>query len=200
MTKEDLLKQIAESGYNIGFGAKKSFATFDIVDKIPGILNFCALAIGILALVIDELNIKIVSASLIIFGVIGIYISKYDDKKDEYATSGSKITEMFNELKSLYHLVKAKSDDTNFDEDISKMKEIENKFYSITIPKQILFSDWYAHYKFFWQWATHIKWLESELKLTFWKNKIPLSFIVFIGVVLLIFVGILIKSFICIKN
>jgi hypothetical protein len=196
MTKEDLLKQIAESGYNIGFGAKKSFATFDIVDKIPGILNFCALAIGILALVIDELNIKIVSASLIIFGVIGIYISKYDDKKDEYATSGSKITEMFNELKSLYHLVKAKSDDTNFDEDISKMKEIEDKFYSITIPKQILFSDWYAHYKFFWQWATHIKWLESELKLTFWENKIPLSFIVFIGVVLLIFIGSLIRSFV----
>lgn len=195
MTKEDLLKQIAESGYNIGFGAKKSFATFDIVDKIPGILNFCALAIGILALVIDELNIKIISASLIIFGVIGIYISKYDDKKDEYATSGSKITEMFNELKSLYHLVKAKSDDTNFDEDISKMKEIEDKFYSITIPKQILFSDWYAHYKFFWQWATHIKWLESELKLTFWENKIPFSFLVFIGVVLLIFIGSFIRSF-----
>ena len=196
MTKEDLLKQIAESGYNIGFGAKKSFATFDIVDKIPGILNFCALAIGILALVIDELNIKIVSASLIIFGVIGIYISKYDDKKDEYETSGSRITEFFNELKSLYHSVKAKPDDTNFDEDIAKMKEIENKFYSITISKQILFSDWYAHYKFFWQWATHIKWLESELELSFWKNKIPLSFIVFIGVVLLIFVGSLIKSFI----
>ena len=195
MTKEDLLKQIAESAYNIGFGAKKNLATFDIVDKIPGILNFCALAIGILALVIDELNIKIVSASLIIFGVIGIYISKYDDKKDEYATSGSKIIELFNELKSLYHSVKAKSDDTNFDEDISKMKEIEDKFYSITIPKQILFSDWYAHYKFFWQWATHIKWLESELKLTFWENKIPLSFLVFIGVVLLIFIGSFIRSF-----
>ncbi|WP_323592350.1 SLATT domain-containing protein [Aliarcobacter butzleri] len=195
MTKNDLLKQIAESAYNIGFGAKKSLATFDIVDKIPGILNFCALAIGILALFIDELNIKIVSASLIIFGVIGIYISKYDDKKDEYATSGSKIIELFNELKSLYHSVKAKSDDTNFDEDISKMKEIEDKFYSITIPKQILFSDWYAHYKFFWQWATHIKWLETELKLTFWGNKIPLSLIVFIGVALLIFIGSLIRSF-----
>lgn len=195
MTKEDLLKQIAESGYNIGFGAKKSFATFDIVDKIPGILNFCVLAIGILALVIDELNIKIVSASLIIFGVIGIYISKYDDKKDEYAILGSEIKKLFNELKSLYHSVKAKSDDTNFDEDISKMKEIEDKFYLITIPKQILFSDWYAHYKFFWQWATHIKWLESELKLTFWENKIPLSFLVFIGVVLLIFIGSFIRSF-----
>jgi hypothetical protein len=196
MTKNDLLKQIAESAYNIGFGAKKSFATFDIVDKIPGILNFFALSIGILALAIDALNIKVVSASLIIFGVIGIYISKYDDKKDEYETSGSRITEFFNELKSLYHSVKAKPDDTNFDEDIAKMKEIENKFYSITISKQILFSDWYAHYKFFWQWATHIKWLESELELSFWKNKIPLSFIVFIGVVLLIFVRSLIKSFI----
>ena len=195
MTKNDLLKQIAESAYNIGFGAKKSFATFDIVDKIPGILNFCVLAIGILALVIDELNIKIVSASLIIFGVIGIYISKYDDKKDEYAILGSEIKKLFNELKSLYHSVKAKSDDTNFDEDISKMKEIEDKFYLITIPKQILFSDWYAHYKFFWQWATHIKWLESELKLTFWENKIPLSFLVFIGVVLLIFIGSFIRSF-----
>ena len=195
MTKEDLLKQIAESAYNIGFGAKKSFATFDIVDKIPGILNFCVLAIGILALVIDELNIKIVSASLIIFGVIGIYISKYDDKKDEYAILGSEIKKLFNELKSLYHSVKAKSDDTNFDEDISKMKEIEDKFYLITIPKQILFSDWYAHYKFFWQWATHIKWLESELKLTFWENKIPFSFLVFIGVVLLIFIGSFIRSF-----
>ena len=195
MTKEDLLKQIAESAYNIGFGAKKSFATFDIIDKIPGILNFCALAIGILALVIDELNIKIVSASLIIFGVIGIYISKYDDKKDEYAILGSEIKKLFNELKSLYHSVKAKSDDTNFDEDISKMKEIEDKFYLITIPKQILFSDWYAHYKFFWQWATHIKWLETELKLTFWGNKIPLSLIVFIGVALLIFIGSFIRSF-----
>lgn len=195
MTKNDLLKQIAESAYNIGFGAKKSFATFDIVDKIPGILNFFALSIGILALAIDALNIKVVSASLIIFGVIGIYISKYDDKKDEYETSGSRITEFFNELKSLYHSVKAKPDDTNFDEDIAKMKEIENKFYSITISKQILFSDWYAHYKFFWQWATHIKWLESELKLTFWENKIPLSFLVFIGVVLLIFIGSFIRSF-----
>ena len=136
MTKNDLLKQIAESAYNIGFGAKKSFATFDIVDKIPGILNFFALSIGILALAIDALNIKVVSASLIIFGVIGIYISKYDDKKDEYETSGSRITEFFNELKCLYHSVKAKPDDTNFDEDIAKMKEIENKFYSILKPSK----------------------------------------------------------------
>ncbi len=196
MTKNDLLKQIAESAYNVGFGAKKSFATFDIVDKIPGILNFCALAIGILALFIDELNVKIVSATLIIFGVIGIYISKYDDKKDEYADSGSKIIELFNELKSLYHSVKAKPDDTNFDVDISKLQEIENKFYSISISKQVLFSDWYAHYKFFWQWATHIKWLIIELELSFWENKMPLSFIVFIGVVLLIFIGNLIRSFI----
>jgi hypothetical protein len=84
MTKEDLLKQIAESAYNIGFGAKKSFATFDIVDKIPGILNFCALAIGILALVIDELNIKIVSASLIIFGGNNMCLLNYNRETKKY--------------------------------------------------------------------------------------------------------------------
>ena len=30
MTKEVLLKRIAESAYNVGFGAKKHFATYDI--------------------------------------------------------------------------------------------------------------------------------------------------------------------------
>lgn len=196
MTKDDLLKQIAESAYNIGFGAKKHFATYDMIEKIPGVLNFFALAIGIFALIMDWLNTKTISASLTIFGIIGIYISKYDDTKDDYSNTGSKITELFNELKSLYYSVKDKPDDTNFNDDISKLKEIENKFYSISITKQIFLSDWYAHYKFFWQWATHIKWLESELGLTFWKNKIPLSFVLFLFAVIILAVIFLIK---CVK-
>ena len=32
MDKDDLLKHIAETGYNVGFGAKLHFATYDIVD------------------------------------------------------------------------------------------------------------------------------------------------------------------------
>ena len=37
MDKNDLLKQIAEASYNIGYGAKKHFATYDIVEKVPNI-------------------------------------------------------------------------------------------------------------------------------------------------------------------
>lgn len=35
MTQDGLLKLIAESGYNIGYAAKKHLATFDIVEKVP---------------------------------------------------------------------------------------------------------------------------------------------------------------------
>lgn len=34
MRRDDLLKHIADTGYNVGFGAKKHFATYDITDKV----------------------------------------------------------------------------------------------------------------------------------------------------------------------
>ncbi|AWN16176.1 hypothetical protein SALB1_1978 [Salinisphaera sp. LB1] len=40
--------------------------------------------------------------------------------------------------------------------------------------KQILFSDWYAHYKFFWQ--HQIEWIDEQKQFTFWRDKVPLSF------------------------
>jgi len=36
MKKDLFLKEVAESGYNIGYAAKKHFATYDIVEKAPG--------------------------------------------------------------------------------------------------------------------------------------------------------------------
>ena len=36
MKKDLFLREIAESGYNIGYAAKKQFATYDIVEKAPG--------------------------------------------------------------------------------------------------------------------------------------------------------------------
>ncbi|MDD2815100.1 MAG: hypothetical protein PHP00_05095 [Thiotrichaceae bacterium] len=53
MTKEDLLiKSIADTGYNVGFGAKKHFATYDIVEKMPGFINFISIVFGIYALIL----------------------------------------------------------------------------------------------------------------------------------------------------
>ena len=47
MNKLDLLKSIAEKGYDVGFGAKKHFATYDIIEKTPGLISFSSMAFGI---------------------------------------------------------------------------------------------------------------------------------------------------------
>src|SRR6267378_1259803 len=103
VTKGDLLKEIAETGYNVGFGAKKHFATYDITAKIPGLIGFISITVGIFALFIDALTAKSLSATLIVLGMMGICIGVYDRRKDRYAKVGSALTELFNRLKSLYH-------------------------------------------------------------------------------------------------
>lgn len=99
MTKEVLLKRIAESAYNVGFGAKKHFTTYDIASKAPGIIEFLSLAIGVLALCFDVVSTKIVSTCLIIFGIVSIYISKYNESQIEYGITASELTQIFNEMK-----------------------------------------------------------------------------------------------------
>ena len=51
MNKSNLLMSIAETGYNVGFGAKKHFATYDIVQKAPGWIAFVSFVVGVSALV-----------------------------------------------------------------------------------------------------------------------------------------------------
>lgn len=59
MNKEDLLKHIAQTGYNIGYGAKKHFATYDIASKAPGTISFLTFGIGLYFLLIDFTGKKI---------------------------------------------------------------------------------------------------------------------------------------------
>lgn len=171
MNKEDLLKHIAETAYNVGFGAKKHFATYDIVAKAPGAISFLSLAFGIYALIFESLSAKHFSATLIILGIMGLYIFLYDSKKNEYSLNGQKLTDLFNELKRLYG--KTKSSDGPFDEQIKKLEEIEQEYTSISSSHQILFSNWYAHYKFFWE--QQIGWIDEQLNFRFLRDKIPLS-------------------------
>jgi len=184
MEKKIILKQIAEKAYDIGFGAKKNFATYDISQKIPGFINFISLSIGILGLFIETFTVKHISASLIILGIISLYVSPYTERNEIYEKNGVASTKLFNELKKLYYKIQS-SDDTDYDTEIKELKRIENEFYSQTISKQILFSDWYAHYKFFWQ--HQINWIDEELNFKFWRDKIPLSaFIVSVTIFLII--------------
>lgn len=171
MIKDDLLKHIAETAYNIGFGAKRHFATYDMVAKAPGLISFISFVIGIYALVYENLNTKFISATLLVLGVVGLYISFYDSKKETYIQNGVKLTDLFNELKRLNGAVKSVSTPTQ--EQLDKLAEIERNYTQISSSHQILFSNWYAHYKFFWE--QQIEWVDEQKKFRFWRDKIPLS-------------------------
>ncbi|WP_370882385.1 SLATT domain-containing protein [Oligosphaera ethanolica] len=94
---------------------------------------------------------------------------------------GSDLTQLFNELKTLYFRVKSSnSDDLSSEE--GELKRILDSYYGICIYKQILFSDWYAHYKFFWQ--NQIDWINEQKQFKFWRDKVPLSLTVFISILL----------------
>jgi hypothetical protein len=173
MERKELLKNIAETAYNVGFGAKKHFATFDIVDKTPGLIGFFSTAFGTYALVFDELSTKFLSASFIVLGVMSIYISFYDSKKDAYEEVGICLTKLLNELRKLYSCTKY-ADDSKLSQYEVELKNIENQYYESSISKQILFSDWFAHYKFFWQ--LQIDWIDEQKQFKLFRDKIPLTF------------------------
>jgi hypothetical protein len=180
MDKEELLKNIADTAYNVGFGAKKHFATFDIVDKIPGFISFFSTAFGTFALVFDELSAKSLSALLIVIGIIGIYISYYDSKKDDYERAAIFLTKLFNELRKLYSTIKC-SDDSMFPQYELELRAIEDRYYEHSLSKQILFSDWFAHYKFFWQ--LQIDWIDEQKHFKLFRDKIPITFSITVLVV-----------------
>ena len=110
MNKNEFLKAVAETGYNVGFGAKKHFATYDIVEKTPGFISFFSMAFGIYALAFDGLSTKFLSASFIVLGIIGLYIALYDSNKAEYEKSGIALTKLYNEIANLYRKAKSVDD------------------------------------------------------------------------------------------
>lgn len=182
MNKEDLLRDIAETGYNVGFGSCKHFATFDIVSKTPGWIGFISIAFGVYALIFDSLADKFYSATFVIIGVIGVYITFYDEKKSNYEAAGIELRRLYNSLRQLYFKVKS-SNQNNLDIYLQELREIESKFYSTAITKQILFSDWYAHFKFFWQ--LQIEWVNEQKNFKFFRDKIPLSAYLFILLIII---------------
>jgi hypothetical protein len=181
MNRDALLKAIAEQGYNVGIGCKKHWATLDIVDKLPGFIGFVSMAVGIFALVIDELSAKIPSAIMLVFGICALYISYYDHKKADYEAAAQKLTELLDELRDFYREVQALTAPPTSIQ-IDRLQDIRKVYYKTCLSKQIIFSDWYAHYKFFWQ--HQISWMDEQLKFRFLRDKIPLSFMLCIIVVL----------------
>lgn len=106
MNREGLLRSIAETGYNVGFGAKKNFATYDIVQKAPGFIGFASLAVGVFALIYEPLNNKWIAATLVVLGIASLYVTHYDHDKVAYGKEGERLTALLYRLRDLYRDVK----------------------------------------------------------------------------------------------
>ncbi|MET0103259.1 MAG: SLATT domain-containing protein [Sedimenticola sp.] len=184
MKREELLRAIAEAGYNIGFGAKKHFATYDIIEKAPNWIGFISFSIGVFGLIYDPLSTKAVSAALTVLGVSGLYVALYASNAAAYSKSGKGLTGHFDQLKLLYYLTKNASDD-EVEANLIKLQEIQESAHEIGISKQIFPSDWYAHYKFFWQ--HQIEWIDEQKNFRLFRDKIPLSLSI---LVTLAFIGV----------
>lgn len=189
MNKSYLLKSIAEKGYDVGFGAKKHFATYDIIEKTPGLIGFSSMAFGIFSLAITDLATELIAATFIVLGVMGLYINQYDHKKFSYEESGIALTKLYNELKALYLKTKSIDDGSDFSDVQKKLSDIESRYYPVCISKQVLFSNWYAHYKFYWE--HQIEWVNEQLNFKFFRDKVPLSLwltllFITVGLVLLV--------------
>lgn len=173
MNRELLLKNIAESGYNVGYAAKKHLATFDIVEKAPGWISIFSFAVGVFALVIKQFDNKVLAAFMLVVAYALFYFNSYQDARAKYADVGSRLTSLFSSLRSLYYEVHSRADGDPLGDLQTRYQAIEAESQSIGISKQIFLSDWYAHYKFFWQ--AERSWLEEHRPFTFWRDKIPLS-------------------------
>lgn len=178
ITKESILESLATAGYNIGFGAKKHFATFDMVEKLPGIISLLVIFIGIgqLAYPNNRFNTGI-STILILVSIMAYSMSVYNSDKEKYERTGKRLTDLFYEVRTLYFKVRD-SDKENFETELKEMQRIENEYNEISISKQIFGSNWYAHYKFFAEMQTD--WIKEQRKLTFLKDMVPKSLIFFI--------------------
>lgn len=173
MTKEMLLKSIATNGYNVGFGAKKNFASYDIVIKLPSWIGFITLSLGIVQLGYPVVgNCKWLSTLLILVSVAALYINVFNSTADRFEQEGIRLTQLFNRLRNLYLKVKS-SNENDFTEEINEMNTIMDEFYSNTISKQVFMSQWFAHFKFFYE--MQIDWIDEQKKFKFIKDKVPNS-------------------------
>lgn len=173
MNKQALLKIIATTGYNVGFGAKKHFSTYDMVEKIPGWIGLFSLAAGVLALFIPQLEEKYISATFTIIGIAAITFNSYNENKEKYAETGVELTKRFHDLRVLYERVKSELDAADMTAYVVEHNRIQGEALQFGMSKHIFLSDWYAHMKFFGQ--SQIEWMDEQLKFRFVKDKLPFS-------------------------
>lgn len=182
MNKSHLLHEIANSGYNAGFGAKKSFASFDILSKAPNLIGWGLTSLGALGLVFDSLSTKTISATTLCIGFITTYLGYASKYLKKLETSGVELTKIRNELGILYGRVKAAEEPISEDF-IVQLGSLQTRSSDAAVSNQVMFSGWLAHLKFFGE--AQIQWIDNELHFGWWKDKVPASFKVAVGLILI---------------
>lgn len=196
MKKDLFLREVAESAYNIGYAAKKNFATYDIVEKAPGWISLITLGLGVMALVNPLFEGHTLAALVLIVGVASMYFNSYLDTRREYFDHGEKLTGFFTSLRSIYFEIQSRNDGDNSDDLKQRYEAILTSSQQIKAGKQIFLSDWYAHYKFFWQ--AQIGWVDEQLKFRFWRDKMPLSAAISVPLIVVTIVLLLVRAyFVC---
>lgn len=173
LTKQELLKYIAVAGYDVGFGAKKHFASYDIIEKGPGWLGFISLVGGIYSLFVPFWTTTHIAAIFVIFGVVSLYIGFYGADKERYEEAGKELTQGFHDLQVAYREVKSMPDVSDFSTLLKQVQDISSRALAKSVSKQVFLSDWYAHYKFFW--IAQVDWIHEARPFSFWRDKIPLT-------------------------
>lgn len=171
MEINSLKKHIAETGYNVGYSAKLHFSSYEMIEKLPGLISFVSMAFGIYALSFSQLSTKFMSCTLLVLGLIGLYITMKNGDKVDYEGKGVKLTDLFNELKHLMFEAEQQPDET--DTIKSKLQDIEGRYNQSCASHHIMFASWFAHYKFFWE--QQIGWIEKYRSFSFFRDKLPLT-------------------------
>lgn len=189
MSKDSILKDIAEDGYNIGFGSCKSFATFDIANSWIRVLALGSLIIGIIQLKIDKVDVNNkISIALILLGIVAMSLAVFVREKEKYEDAGIKQRQIFNKMKSLYRETQSLQN-SDFSEILEKKNRLLDEFYSINVSDEIfIVSDVYAHYKFFMK--IQYNWIDEQKQFKWWKDMIPNSIKVFIPLIIITSVAI----------
>ena len=181
--KEELLKKIAQKGYTIGFAANLNFATYDMVSVLPGRIAFLSIVVSILGLICAFFSGKFVSVVFLILSIASIYIERFTQNIDSYAERGKANTAQLNKLKNLYIRVKGMEENSDFSDIERQYAEIEEAFNEGSEPKQIVFANWYAHYKLFCE--KDVSWMDEQLNFGWWKDKTPQSAKPFMALILM---------------
>ena len=193
MNKQELLKSIAQSGYNIGFGAKKHFATYDLYRVFPRTISFLVLAIGIFQLTCiykDTISNSywndFMAVIIIIAALLSLIIDLVGYNKNEIAKKAKDLIGLFNQLRVLYYQVKGTDSTNDIEIYLRQLKDIEEEAKNIALSDLAIGINIYTHWSFFGG-STQIDWIDEQLKFKC-SDKFPFFHIESIILYLIIFI------------